>query len=129
MNVTRRQFAAAASSLLAGCRATGPDAPGGTPDHPSVERWRADFPALQQTVDGGRLAYLDSAATTHRPYAVIRALSEYYAHQREPGRDNAQPRAAVVRGLRAGPARRRGVSRCARSERGRVDQGHHRGDQ
>lgn len=89
MNVTRRQFAAAASSLLAGCRATGPDAPGGTPDDPSVERWRADFPALQQTVDGGRLAYLDSAATTHRPYAVIRALSEYYA------RTNANPSATM----------------------------------
>ena len=89
MDITRRQFAVAASSLMAGCRAAGPGGPGGQPDDPSVERWRADFPALQQSVGGGRLAYLDSAATTHRPYAVIRALSEYYA------RSNANPSATM----------------------------------
>ena len=44
-------------------------------DWPTV---RADFPVLQQTVRGRTLAYLDNAATTQKPVAVIRALCEYY---------------------------------------------------
>ena len=47
--------------------------------------WRADFPALDQTVNGLPLAYLDSAATTQRPAAVLTALQDYYRH------DNANP--------------------------------------
>jgi selenocysteine lyase/cysteine desulfurase len=73
MNMTRRQFALAASSFMAGCRALEPEA--GTADA-AVARWRADFPALRPSMDGGRLAYLDSAATSHRPYAVIHAMSD-----------------------------------------------------
>jgi cysteine desulfurase/selenocysteine lyase len=41
-------------------------------------RWRADFPALAQLVNGKPLAYLDSAATTLRPAAVIDAVADYY---------------------------------------------------
>ena len=41
-------------------------------------RWRADFPALGQLVNGKPLAYLDSAATTLRPAAVIDAIAGYY---------------------------------------------------
>ena len=41
-------------------------------------RWRADFPALGQLVNGKPLAYLDSAATTLRPAAVIDAVADYY---------------------------------------------------
>ena len=41
-------------------------------------RWRADFPALSQLVNGRPLAYLDSAATTLRPSAVIDAVADYY---------------------------------------------------
>lgn len=52
-------------------------------------RWRADFPALDQTVNGQPLAYLDSAATTQRPAAVLAALLEYYRH------DNANPGGAL----------------------------------
>lgn len=47
--------------------------------------WRSDFPALDQTVNGHALAYLDSAATTQRPASVLRALHEFYQH------DNANP--------------------------------------
>lgn len=37
------------------------------------------FPALQQTVYGKPLVYLDNAATTQKPYAVIQAITEYYS--------------------------------------------------
>ena len=43
------------------------------------------FPALRQQVAGRPLAYLDSAATTLRPQAVIDALADFYAT------DNANP--------------------------------------
>ena len=39
---------------------------------------RADFPILSQTVRGKRLAYLDNAATTQKPRAVIDAIVRYY---------------------------------------------------
>ena len=38
----------------------------------------ADFPLLAQTVYGEPLTYLDSAATTQKPLAVIEALEHYY---------------------------------------------------
>ena len=40
---------------------------------------RADFPILQQQVKGKPLVYLDNAATTQKPQAVIDALSRYYS--------------------------------------------------
>ncbi len=40
---------------------------------------RGDFPALQQEVNGQPLIYLDNAATTQKPQAVIDALVNYYA--------------------------------------------------
>jgi cysteine desulfurase/selenocysteine lyase len=43
-----------------------------------VAKVRADFPALAQQVHGHPLVYLDNAATTQKPVAVIRALSRYY---------------------------------------------------
>ena len=45
-----------------------------------VEAVRRDFPILQQTVHGHPLAYLDNAATTQKPTAVLKALADYYAH-------------------------------------------------
>jgi cysteine desulfurase/selenocysteine lyase len=44
-----------------------------------VERVRRDFPALHQSVNGHPLVWLDNAATTHKPQAVIDATSEFYA--------------------------------------------------
>ena len=41
-------------------------------------RWRSDFPALVQLINGKPLAYLDSAATTLRPAPVIDAIAGYY---------------------------------------------------
>ena len=43
-----------------------------------VERLRRDFPGLEQTVHGKRLVYLDNAATTQKPRAVIEAITNYY---------------------------------------------------
>jgi len=43
----------------------------------NVAQIRADFPILQQTVNGKQLVYLDNAATTHKPRAVIEAIMTY----------------------------------------------------
>lgn len=43
-----------------------------------VEKVRADFPILHQQVNGQPLVYLDNAATTQKPNAVIDAISDYY---------------------------------------------------
>jgi cysteine desulfurase/selenocysteine lyase len=47
------------------------------------EALRADFPILDQQVHGHPLVYLDNAATSQKPKAVIEALDRYYR------RDNA----------------------------------------
>jgi cysteine desulfurase/selenocysteine lyase len=43
-------------------------------------RVRADFPALDQLIHGRPLVYLDNAATTQKPRAVLDALQHYYEH-------------------------------------------------
>ncbi len=43
-----------------------------------VEAVRRDFPILQQQVYGHPLVYLDNAATSQKPRAVIDAISHYY---------------------------------------------------
>ncbi len=48
--------------------------------HFDVQRVREDFPILQQQVNGHPLVYLDNAATTQKPNAVIDAISHYYRH-------------------------------------------------
>jgi cysteine desulfurase/selenocysteine lyase len=52
-----------------------PGAPNGVWD---VEQIRKDFPALHQQVHGKPLVYLDNAATSQKPQAVIDALVAYY---------------------------------------------------
>lgn len=37
-----------------------------------------DFPILQKDEEGNRVVYLDSAATTQKPYAVFEAIKKYY---------------------------------------------------
>src|SRR2546425_7024685 len=41
-------------------------------------RFRADFPLLAQRENGHPLVYLDNAATTQKPQAVLDAIVEYY---------------------------------------------------
>jgi len=43
-----------------------------------IHRIRRDFPILDQTINGNRLVYLDNAATSQKPLAVIDALRKYY---------------------------------------------------
>jgi len=43
-----------------------------------VEQIRKDFPALDQTVHGKPLVYLDNAATSQKPLAVIEAEEAFY---------------------------------------------------
>ena len=45
-----------------------------------VEQWRRDFPVLRETVRGKPLVYLDNAATTQKPQAVIDAEAQFYSH-------------------------------------------------
>jgi len=54
-----------------------------------IDRWRSAFPALDQHIEGRPLVYLDSAATTQRPVAVLDALMDFYR------RDNANPGSAL----------------------------------
>jgi len=89
--LTRRKLGEYA--LMAGAMAMSPlrtlgaaSAPINTSD---VKRWRADFPALNQQIDGHPLIYLDSAASTQRPTAVLDALMSFYRH------DNANPGRAL----------------------------------
>lgn len=44
----------------------------------SLEDIREAFPALKQEVNGRPLVYFDNAATSQKPYAVIKAIEDYY---------------------------------------------------
>jgi len=47
-----------------------------------VEAFRADFPALQQDIyEDTPLVYLDNAATSQKPEAVINRLEQFYRHE------------------------------------------------
>ena len=43
-----------------------------------MSKYRADFPILAQTVNDEDLVYLDNAATSQKPQAVIDAIVNYY---------------------------------------------------
>lgn len=58
---------------------------------PNWDSVRADFPVLDQQVNGKPLVYLDNAATAQKPRSVIQSLVDYYE------RDNSN----VHRGLHA----------------------------
>jgi len=51
------------------------------PSNFDLDRIREQFPILSEPVRGGRLAYLDNAATTQKPEVVLQALDHYYRHQ------------------------------------------------
>jgi cysteine desulfurase/selenocysteine lyase len=55
---------------MTGLRATG--------THLDVAAIRADFPILEREVNGHPLVYLDSAATSQKPRAVLDAIDGYY---------------------------------------------------
>lgn len=47
----------------------------------SADKIRQDFPILFQEVNDEPLVYLDNAATTQKPKAVLDALKDYYEHE------------------------------------------------
>ena len=49
------------------------DTPNGPLDDAEARRLAADFPILQRELDGRRLVYLDSGATSQRPVSVLDA--------------------------------------------------------
>ncbi len=46
-----------------------------------VHAVRRDFPILSERVNGRPLAWLDNAATTHKPRAVIERIRHFYEHE------------------------------------------------
>ncbi|HEU4384115.1 MAG TPA: cysteine desulfurase [Anaeromyxobacteraceae bacterium] len=71
-----------------------------------VERIRREFPILRQKVRGKPLVYLDSAATAHKPQAVLDAVIRFYAE------DNAN----VHRGVHALSERATAAYEAARAK-------------
>jgi cysteine desulfurase / selenocysteine lyase len=60
----------------------GPDRPVPTPSAPfDPEMVRGDFPILAERVNGRQLVWLDNAATTQKPRAVIDRLTYFYEHE------------------------------------------------
>lgn len=46
----------------------------------NIEDIRQDFPILSREIHGHPLIYLDNAATSQKPHAVIDAITDYYSH-------------------------------------------------
>jgi cysteine desulfurase/selenocysteine lyase len=46
-----------------------------------IEKWRREFPILSASFNGRPLVYLDNAATTQKPRAVITAIKHHYEAQ------------------------------------------------
>ena len=70
-----------------------------------AHRIAQDFPILKQKIHGKRLVYLDSAATSQKPFSVMDAMNEYYhAHN-----------ANVHRGLHALAEQATEIFECART--------------
>jgi len=77
---------AAGATLASGLApAAGWSQPGGAaatvPPSFDVEAVRRDFPILAERIHGHRLVWLDNAATTQKPQAVIDRLEQYYRHE------------------------------------------------
>ena len=90
MEVDRRTFIeAVGSGALAVSELRTLGASTQPPHRADPAAWRREFPALTRKINGHQVAYLDSAATTHRPRAVIDAISRFYEA------DNANPSAAL----------------------------------
>ena len=58
-----------------------PKIPGSAHPPFDVHAVRRDFPILSERVNGRPLVWLDNAATTHKPQAVIDRLAYFYAHE------------------------------------------------
>jgi cysteine desulfurase/selenocysteine lyase len=59
----------------------GPAAPEAAKPGFDVNLVRRDFPILEERVNGRKLVWLDNAATTQKPNAVIERLRDFYRHE------------------------------------------------
>ena len=97
--------------------APAPDRPPASPADARLDvgAVRADFPALHQQIHGRPLVYLDNAATTQKPRAVIEAIRTYYE------RDNSNVHRGVhelsARATEAYEGARRTIQRFLGAER------------
>lgn len=66
------------SALATGTGAGGAEA---MPGQFNVEQIKRDFPILAEKIKGRDLVWLDNAATTQKPQAVIDRLSYFYSHE------------------------------------------------
>jgi cysteine desulfurase / selenocysteine lyase len=82
--ITRRDVVRLVGGVMAGSCIEARAQNVATPPAPATD-WRRFFPALSNSRTGPDFVYLDSAATTQRPVAVLDALNDFYA------RDNANP--------------------------------------
>ena len=98
---TRREFV----SVLGGSALAARNGDRSIQPADALESFARECPALRQRVNGQPLIYLDSAATTLRPQAVIDALVDYYST------DNANP--SPVHALAAKAAARLSAAREA----------------
>jgi len=87
--MNRRELAGAAAALFAIADGLAPAESASALSGSGARNWRTHFPALEQTANGQRLVYLDSAATTQRPDRVLAALIDFYRN------DNANPSATL----------------------------------
>jgi cysteine desulfurase/selenocysteine lyase len=75
------QVTGKATGKVTGQETTDPAPPPADEEAPlDVGRIREDFPILSEPSHGRRLVYLDSAASSQKPTAVVAAMDAYYAH-------------------------------------------------
>ena len=105
------------------------DSPLGTPPF-DVDQVRRDFPILQEHVNGRPLVWLDNAATTQKPQAVIDRLSYFYEHENSNIHRAAHELAARATDAYEGAREKvRAVSQCGSTQRNCVRARSHRGHQ
>ena len=83
MERPRRDFLRAASgaAALPAVASFLPKATRTEVDRATANQLRTEFPLLAESMNGHPLVYLDSAATTQRPRAVLDALNNFYLHE------------------------------------------------
>ena len=91
-----------------------------------MDHLRADFPIFDRLVNGKRLAYLDSSATTQKPIQVIDAISDYYRKTTQTCIAGPIPSPTRQRPPTKGLEPRSPDSSEPLVQRGRIHQGHHR---
>lgn len=81
--MTRRALGKAACGLLVSAMSGPSRGAESAPPGPALTspRWRDSFPGLADSVAGRSVVYLDSAATSQRPLAVLEAMDRFYREE------------------------------------------------